>query len=296
MFSSIRVREKEFSMPISARVLQFCVMGLLASTLAACNHVPRGVHRQSLLRSRELYQQNGQLTHAQMQSEQTLQALAAEQQTLAARNQQLERQASILKENLEVATRRLDNLTAERSQLQDRYVSLLNQAKGQPSPLSDESTRRFEDLARRYPGFEFDPNTGVSKFGENILFDTGSSEIKKSAAPILREFASIMRQGEAGRLNILVVGHTDDQQIAKNETRAKHPTNWHLSTNRANSVVLSLASNGIRESRMGAAGYSMFQPVVANSNDQTRQKNRRVEIFVLAPDAAVAGWDKDVQR
>ena len=42
---------------------------------------------------------------------------------------------------------------------------------------------------------------------------------------------------------------------------------------------------------MGAAGYSMFQPVVPNSNDSARQKNRRVEIFVLAPDAVVAGWD-----
>ena len=42
---------------------------------------------------------------------------------------------------------------------------------------------------------------------------------------------------------------------------------------------------------MGAAGYSMYQPVVPNKDAPSRQKNRRVEIFVLAPDAAVAGWD-----
>ena len=43
--------------------------------------------------------------------------------------------------------------------------------------------------------------------------------------------------------------------------------------------------------RMGVAGYSMFQPLVANKDDESRQRNRRVEIFVLAPDAAVAGWE-----
>jgi chemotaxis protein MotB len=30
---------------------------------------------------------------------------------------------------------------------------------------------------------------------------------------------------------------------------------------------------------------------VPNKDDASRAKNRRVEIFVLAPDATVAGWD-----
>ena len=58
-----------------------------------------------------------------------------------------------------------------------------------------------------------------------------------------------------------------------------------------NAVVVALAQNGVKESRMGAAGYSMFQPTVANKDETSRRKNRRVEIFVLAPDAVVAGWD-----
>jgi chemotaxis protein MotB len=43
---------------------------------------------------------------------------------------------------------------------------------------------------------------------------------------------------------------------------------------------------------MGAAGYSMHQPIAPNGNDANRQKNRRVEIFVLAPDASIAGIDE----
>jgi chemotaxis protein MotB len=57
---------------------------------------------------------------------------------------------------------------------------------------------------------------------------------------------------------------------------------------RATAVVHALANKGIAENRMGATGYSMYQPVAPNSNDSNRQKNRRVEIFILAADAPVA--------
>ena len=55
--------------------------------------------------------------------------------------------------------------------------------------------------------------------------------------------------------------------------------------------MLELSRDGIKDTRMGAAGYSMYQPVVENKDSASRQKNRRVEIFVLAPDALIAGWD-----
>jgi len=190
----------------------------------------------------------------------------------------------------------LDNLNNERSTLKQRYISLLNRAKNQPSPLDDQARRRFEELAEKYPEFEFDPRTGVSKFGADILFDSGSAQLKSRGQQLLREFAQIMNSGEAKRLNILVVGHTDDRRIARKATAQKHPTNWHLSTNRANSVVLELSKAGLQDNRMGVAGYSMHQPVVPNTDESARQKNRRVEIYVLAPDAVVAGWDPETTR
>ena len=55
--------------------------------------------------------------------------------------------------------------------------------------------------------------------------------------------------------------------------------------------MLELAHDGLKEGRLGAAGYSMFQPVVDNKDEASRRKNRRVEVFVLAPEALVAGWD-----
>lgn len=245
--------------------------------------------RNSQLHAWRLYEQNRALAE---ERDRTAQALA----TLADEKRKAEERAAALESSLNVAKQRLENLTRERSTLQERYASLLNRAKNQPSPLSDSTRSRFEDLARRYPDFEFDPETGVSKFHADILFDTGSAKIRPEAEPLLREFAEIMNEADADKLNILVVGHTDDRPIARSSTRSKHPTNWHLSTNRANSVVLALSKFGIDPARMGAAGYSMYQPVVPNSDDKNRSLNRRVEIYVLAPDAVVARHDSGSRR
>lgn len=252
-------------MPRPARTSIAILSGVLLVAPAGCM-VPASALRSSQLQAQRLYFQNQQL--------------ASE----AARAGQLEAQVNILNQ-------RVANLAAERSALRDRYASLLERARLQGNPLSGDLTRRFQELAQRYPDFEFDPETGVSKFHADILFASGSDQLRPSAQPILQEFANIMNDGAAQHLNILVVGHTDDQPISKQTTRARHETNWHLSTNRANSVITALQRFGVKPDRMGAAGYSQFQPLVSNRDEQTRQRNRRVEIFVLAPDAIVAGCE-----
>ncbi len=256
-------------MPMPARISVACLVGLMVCTTTACNMVPQQTLRQSQMQTMHWYKQY---------------------QTLASDRSRLE-------QSLAAANQRLDNMNAERGQLHQKYISLLNRRKDQPSPLSRETTRRFEELARKYPQFEFDPQTGVSKFSNDILFGSGSAEIKHGAFPMLHEFAQILNEGDAKRLNILVVGHTDDRPIKKERTRANHETNWHLSTDRANEVVVALAKSGIKEGRMGSAGYGPYQPVADNKTESGRQKNRRVEIFVLAPEAVVAGgWDPNWGR
>jgi len=41
---------------------------------------------------------------------------------------------------------------------------------------------------------------------------------------------------------------------------------------------------------MGVAGFGQFQPVSPNDTAATRQRNRRVEIYLLGPDTPVVGW------
>jgi chemotaxis protein MotB len=264
-------------MSAPARLVLSGLLATLGLSQTACNLVPQQYMRQAQYRAWELHQQNVGLAFERDQAAQLAQSEAV-------RAQQLAQQNSDLENNLRTTNQRLENLLAERSQLHDRLVNVSN-------PLPESANERFRQLQEKYPQFEFDPTTGVSKFSDDLLFDTGSDQIKTDAVRVLEEFAQIMNDGEARQLKILVVGHTDDVPIAKGPTKQRHPTNWHLSTNRANAVVLALSRAGLSQNRMGSAGYSMYQPVVPNKDAPSRQKNRRVEIFVLAPDAAVAGWD-----
>jgi chemotaxis protein MotB len=270
-----RKRSHFMPAPAPAGILKFAALVALMLGLPGCCCCLCEQLRTSQMQACQLYQQNQMLASANSQSMMSSQQL---QQALVTANQ------------------RLDNLTAERSQFQQKYLALLDRQRKQASPLSADATERFKRLQQKYPQFEFDPHTGISKFNNDILFASGSSELRDDGRKLLREFAAIMNDGDAQRLNVLVVGHTDDKPISKDATRSHHPTNWNLSTDRADAVVLELAHGGLKEMRLGAAGYSMFQPVADNKDEASRRKNRRVEVFVLAPDAVVAGWDPNSVR
>lgn len=263
-----------------------CVTALcLSLTACCCYDTQRGYLQQAQLRTQQMYLQNRHLAAER-------DGIGMSVGQLAAEKQRLEQQNQALKANLDVANQRLGNLQSSNNQLEQQYKNMLTGSRD--NPLSQDQTKRLEELRKKYPEFEFDPLTGVSKFSTDLLFASGSDDVTPRSQQILAEFAKIMNSADAQHLKILVVGHTDDRPIGKAGTRAQHPTNWHLSTDRADAVVLALRKSGIAENRMGAAGYSMHQPVEANTNEANRQKNRRVEIFVLAPDASIAGWSDDV--
>lgn len=251
---------------------------LLATLTAGCGGVPmsqfRAAQYQTLMTHRQLAETSQIATQ------------------LATEKQHLEQMTAQLQGELGVANQRLANLGAEREELTMRYANLLTSLQNSESPLGGGATKRFEELARKYPEFEFDPYTGVSKFTGDLLFASGSADIRNEGLPLLQEFARIMNDPEARQFNILVVGHTDDQPVVKSATKSKHRNNWELSAHRATSVVTELAKYGLVEQRLGVAGYSMYQPVAPNANEPTRQQNRRVEIYILAPDTSIASVER----
>ena len=267
--------------PHISRLTFVFTLSLLAVGTVGCNAVPLYQYRQSQLQTLQMYRQSQAMAGQLASASQTAAQLAMEKQ-------QFEQMAAQSQHDLQIANERLANLGAERLELHARYSNLLTGLSSGNNPLSSGATKRFEELARKYPEFEFDPYTGVSKFTGDLLFATGSSEVRTDAHPVLQEFARIMNDPEAKQFNILVVGHTDDQPVKKAATRAKHANNWELSAHRATSVVDALSKQGLAEHRMGVAGYSQYQPIAANSDEHSRQRNRRVEIFILAQDAKIA--------
>jgi chemotaxis protein MotB len=260
-------------MSFAARCLLAGALGLVAIGQTGCNMVPRNHLANAQNRTRQLYEQN--------------RAIAMDRQGLQNQNAQLMQQLADQQARGDALQQRVDNLMSERN----RLVSL----KGN-NPLSDSASRQFEDLARRFPGFEFDPTTGVSKLQNDVFFESGSDALRGEADNLLREFAKVLNAGEASQLNILVVGHTDDRPVAKASTKAKHHDNWYLSAHRAASVREALNRHGIHQKRFGIAGYAEYQPRVASKGEDARRLNRRVEIYVLAPNASIAGWDPNSAR
>ena len=273
--------------PVVAALVLFSVLLQGCCTPLCAERRARRFQRQAAQRAQHLYQEN-QLLMTELSDAQQL-ATAAETE-----KSQLASHLGTVESSLQIAEQRVANLQTERDQMHRQYRELLASMEQTGNPLPSGPTAKFEALARKYPQFEFDPATGVSKFGADLLFSSGSDQVKKQAQGLLREFAKIVNDDDVGGFNILVVGHTDDEAIRHPVLRDRHPTNWELSAHRATQVVRTLAKYGVTERRMGAAGYSKYQPVVANVDSSTRSQNRRVEIFLLAPDATVAGFDPGV--
>jgi chemotaxis protein MotB len=130
----------------------------------------------------------------------------------------------------------------------------------------------------------------VSKLDTDILFDTGSAELKPGAEQLLQELAQVLNMPAAHDLRLLVAGHTDDRKVARRPARDRYDNNFDLSTERALAVASALRRQGIAEHRMAVAGFGAHQPVAPNLTPVDQQKNRRVELFVMAPDVPVIGW------
>ncbi len=120
-----------------------------------------------------------------------------------------------------------------------------------------------------------------------MLFNSGEAELSKSAKPLLKKIAEILRQTH----NVLhVEGHTDNIPI----DTVEFPSNWDLSSARASSVVKEFVNDGIKSTRMAAVGYGEFHPVADNRSKQGRFKNRRVVLVLISQSIARYKTNKNV--
>jgi chemotaxis protein MotB len=99
-----------------------------------------------------------------------------------------------------------------------------------------------------------------------------------------------LKSPAAGELKLMVAGHTDSRQVAGKGVREMYPNNFHLSAARALAVADRMKRAGMPEQRMAVAGFGSQQPIAPNTTPEDRQKNRRVELLVMAPDVPVVGW------
>jgi len=116
-------------------------------------------------------------------------------------------------------------------------------------------------------------------FPSDVLFDSGSAELRPEALAQLDKLANALKEVETKippdiAWVMRVDGHTDIHPIATPE----FPSNWELSSARAISVVRYLMQNGISPDHLVAAGFGEFQPIDPGTSDEAFRKNRRIEL------------------
>lgn len=133
-------------------------------------------------------------------------------------------------------------------------------------------------------GGDFDvtsrPIEVVLSIESEVLFKSGSATLSASAKASLNKAVAVIKDRFPGH-DVRVVGHTDDQKITR--SKGSWADNWDLSAGRAREVLLYLEGRGITAKQLGLAGYADQRPVAANSSNENKQKNRRVEIVVIPP-------------
>jgi chemotaxis protein MotB len=120
---------------------------------------------------------------------------------------------------------------------------------------------------------------GISiRVSSSLLFPSGRAQLAPRALDLVDRIAQVL----APLPNPLrIEGHTDDQPPVGSEFR----DNWELSAARAVAVLERLVADGLTPSRLSAAGYGQYRPLVPNTDAVARARNRRVDILILYPPA-----------
>ena len=116
-------------------------------------------------------------------------------------------------------------------------------------------------------------------FESELLFDSASANLQENGKEKLKQIAMTLMETTNQIPSdidwiIQVEGHTDKRPIST----IQYPSNWELSTARANSVLKLLLEIGFPPNRLAAAGYGEFYPIAEGDTKEDYQQNRRIEL------------------
>jgi chemotaxis protein MotB len=215
-----------------------------------------------------------------------IEQLEAELQAGALQLDQLKRQLAEYEENggIEVDTLKQqiaaleEDLAKKNELLASMQQNLLT---GTALPI--ELSTMLEDFAKTHGDIvSFDSSTGIVKFNSDLLFEKGNATVASTAIEAVKSLCGILNSPEGGKFDIIIAGHTDDIPILKPETRADHPTNWHLSAHRGVSVLNVMTANKMDPKRLSVRAFGEYRPIEPNlAGNKGNPKNRRVEIYIV---------------
>jgi chemotaxis protein MotB len=217
------------------------------AALVRCKHA-------SELGSAEMQKQIDDATAVDDQLSKELSKLGQDAQTLLSVN-------GTLKDALDSSRQRLEELRRAQAAAESRaalYRELALKFKGMIDAGDLAITLRQGRMVLRLPN--------------DVLFDSGRSELKPDGKRALAQVAAILATIPGRRFQ--VAGNTDNEPIRL----SPYKSNWDLSTARALEVTSFLIAKGVAPNALSAAGYGEFDPADANDTKVGRARNRRTEI------------------
>ena len=116
-------------------------------------------------------------------------------------------------------------------------------------------------------------------FQSALFFESASADIEDAGRDQLDQLAETILEiedviPEEIPWLLQVEGHTDRRPIA---TEA-FPSNWHLSSARAQAIVDYLIERGVPPERLAAVGFGEHHPVAEGLDPESLERNRRIEL------------------
>ena len=119
---------------------------------------------------------------------------------------------------------------------------------------------------------ELDPiKVGMKLELKEVYFETNSAKLMEESMEELSEVYQIL--WEHPNLSVQIAAHTDNT--------GTHDDNMELSGRRAQAVVEALKDKGVPDRMISAKGFGESKPLVANTTEENKRKNRRVEFIIV---------------
>ena len=151
-----------------------------------------------------------------------------------------------------------------------------------PAPAAQPRLTPFlaEEIQRGWVAVDDRADRSIVTILGDGLFKPGDVTVNASQVPLTARIADAIARVPGA---VDVVGHTDNVPIRS----LRFPSNWELSTARAESVAGLLAQR-VERGRLKVEGRGEIEPIAPNATPEGRAKNRRVEITVHVPTGAAA--------
>ncbi|GAA0754952.1 OmpA/MotB family protein [Psychroflexus lacisalsi] len=187
-----------------------------------------------------------------------------------------EKEAALAKEQ-----NRLEELQKDlqaRSQRVQELESLIAEKEQKMQTLKDNLSRALTNFEGQGLSVEMRDGKVYVSMENKLLFASGSWNVGNEGQKAVKELGKVL--AENPDIAVLIEGHTDDVPYGGN---GPLNDNWDLSTKRATEVLKLLLKNGnIDPQNLTAAGKGEYAPLVPNTTEENRARNRRIEV-VLTP-------------